>query len=281
MTVKSSNWLILLGLLIAITGLIRSAPELVRAMPDGAVDPVEAALAESVVVTEEASLAMIPVTSISVDPSPYPTRMSYGLLPLPTRAGPAIAATQRNASWKSLVHHEENEPVAPAIPQGEAPVRLVIPSIDLDAPIVVSEAVTITLAGQNYRQWLVPDGFVAGWHEGSQLIGLPGNTVINGHHNINGMVFATLEQVDVGDVVQVFSQSNLYEYVITNKMILPEKYELIDVRMENARWILPSKDERLTLLTCWPETSNTHRLIVVASRVNRDTGSIDLSQPGR
>jgi sortase A len=47
-------------------------------------------------------------------------------------------------------------------------------------------------------------------------------------------------------------------------MILPEKYQEIDVRMDNARWILPSDDERLTLVTCWPATSNTHRLIIVA-----------------
>lgn len=39
----------------------------------------------------------------------------------------------------------------------------------------------------------------------------------------------------------------------------------VDVRMDNARWILPSTDERLTLVTCWPAKSNTHRLIIVAS----------------
>ena len=37
--------------------------------------------------------------------------------------------------------------------------------------------------------------------------------------------------------------------------------------MENAAWIMPSEDERLTLVTCWPYTSNTHRLIIVARPV--------------
>ena len=36
------------------------------------------------------------------------------------------------------------------------------------------------------------------------------------------------------------------------------------VRLANARWIQPSEDERLTLITCWPYESNTHRLIIVA-----------------
>jgi sortase A len=47
-------------------------------------------------------------------------------------------------------------------------------------------------------------------------------------------------------------------------MILKELGEPIEVRYQNARWILPSLDERLTLVTCWPKTGNTHRLIIVA-----------------
>jgi hypothetical protein len=47
-------------------------------------------------------------------------------------------------------------------------------------------------------------------------------------------------------------------------MILPEKGESLERRLENARWLLRSTDERLTLVTCWPATSNTHRLILIA-----------------
>jgi len=36
------------------------------------------------------------------------------------------------------------------------------------------------------------------------------------------------------------------------------------VRRQNARWIAPTTDERLTLVTCWPYTGNSHRLIIVA-----------------
>jgi sortase A len=38
----------------------------------------------------------------------------------------------------------------------------------------------------------------------------------------------------------------------------------VDQRLANALWIMPSKDERLTLITCYPYDSNTHRLIIVA-----------------
>jgi LPXTG-site transpeptidase (sortase) family protein len=40
------------------------------------------------------------------------------------------------------------------------------------------------------------------------------------------------------------------------------------VRQANARWIGPFNDERLTLVTCWPYTNNTHRVIVVAKPVD-------------
>jgi sortase A len=66
----------------------------------------------------------------------------------------------------------------------------------------------------------------------------------------------------------VFSGTHLFTYQITNKMILPEMYEPLDVRVKNAQWIMPSNDERLTLITCWPYESNTHRLIIVARRIS-------------
>jgi LPXTG-site transpeptidase (sortase) family protein len=49
---------------------------------------------------------------------------------------------------------------------------------------------------------------------------------------------------------------------------LREAGESSKTRMENASWIGESNDERLTLVTCWPYESNTHRLIVVARPVN-------------
>ena len=42
------------------------------------------------------------------------------------------------------------------------------------------------------------------------------------------------------------------------------------VRRANAQWIAPTDDERLTLVTCWPYISNTHRLIIVAKPVSND-----------
>ena len=55
-----------------------------------------------------------------------------------------------------------------------------------------------------------------------------------------------------------------YPYVVKEKHILKEKGMPDEVRNANARWIAKTTDERLTLVTCWPYSNNTHRVIVVA-----------------
>ena len=154
------------------------------------------------------------------------------------------------------------EPEIPDIPS-----RLVIPAIDLDAPILPAKTTLQKIGGKEYQQWEAPKKFAAGWHEDSAMLGQPGNTVLNGHHNINGKVFERLVDLNPGDLIVIFGTHKAFIYQITNKMLLPEKYQELDVRMDNARWILPSDDERLTLVTCWPEESNTHRLVIVARRL--------------
>lgn len=147
---------------------------------------------------------------------------------------------------------------------GYVPDRLVIANIHLDAPIVPIQTKEIDYKNQVYDQWLVPVNGMAGWHDTSALIGTKGNVVLNGHHNAYGKVFKDLAKLYPGDIIQVYSGDIILEYVVGTKMLLPERNQSLDVRLENARWVLPSNDERLTLITCWPADGNTHRVIVVA-----------------
>jgi LPXTG-site transpeptidase (sortase) family protein len=149
--------------------------------------------------------------------------------------------------------------ITPVVPE-----RINIPSIELDAPVVRADIHWVQVGGVEYKQWNVPNLYAAGWHESSALLGEVGNTVFNGHNNVYGEVFRHLDELVVGDFIQVYSSSYIFEYVITNTMILPERFQEIDVRMSNAQWILPSDDHRLTLISCWPYESNTHRVIIVA-----------------
>ncbi len=165
---------------------------------------------------------------------------------------------------------ERSTPIAqpllphPQPPGPAAPTRLVIPAIGLDAPVRPVGLVTVTQGGQMYMQWQVPDGYIVGWHESSAAPGQPGNTVLNGHHNINGQVFRDLVKLKPGDVIIVYAGEQSYSYLVSERHILAEKGQPLAVRLQNAQWIQSTADERLTLVTCWPYTSNTHRLIVVA-----------------
>jgi LPXTG-site transpeptidase (sortase) family protein len=145
------------------------------------------------------------------------------------------------------------------------PVRISIPTIDLTADIINATQKEIVQGEKTYIQWSAPDEFAVGWHFTSSFLGVPGNTVLNGHHNVFGKVFEHLDQLVSGDEIFIYGNDlHIYEYVVSNTMILAERDVSLDERLENARWILPSEDERITLITCWPYFSNTHRLIIVA-----------------
>ena len=151
------------------------------------------------------------------------------------------------------------------------PERIVIPRIELDAPIKNAYKIQVEIEGKKYTQFMVPEEFAAGWHEGSAGLGEIGNTVLSGHHNAFEEVFGKLERLKEGDIIFLFSNDETFEYIITNRMILEERDVSLETKMENARWIMPTQDERITLVTCWPRFSNTHRLIIVAVRYSDPT----------
>lgn len=165
---------------------------------------------------------------------------------------------------------KESQPEIPAVKSPDIPERIVIDKINLDAPLEIAESMNVSVDGKDVVQFLVPEKFAAGWHEGSAPLGVVGNTVVSGHHNAYGEVFKDLVNLEVGDTFILLSGKKEFDYVIANKMILPEKDEPLEVRLENGRWILPSKDERVTLVTCWPERTNTHRLIIVAVPIDSE-----------
>jgi LPXTG-site transpeptidase (sortase) family protein len=154
-------------------------------------------------------------------------------------------------------------------PTGKIPDRLEIPSISLDAPILPEHYKEIFLNDQTYIQWRVPFRRASGWHDTSALLGVPGNTVLNGHHNAYGEVFKDLINLKEGDLIHVYSGEADFVYKVNTILLLPEKYQSLEERIKNANWIMPTTDERLTLFTCWPPESNTHRLIVVALPVDK------------
>jgi LPXTG-site transpeptidase (sortase) family protein len=183
---------------------------------------------------------------------------------------PMVATSTPEAGFLVPVEPQPT-PTPPALPL--PPERLIIPAINLDTWIEPAGYQLVDFGGQVFQQWTAPTHFAAGWQTSSAFLGTPGNTVLNGHHNIYGSVFGGLVYLKEGDEIEVYSGSTIFVYKVTNKMILPEEGQDLAVRLDNASWLQASDDERLTLVTCWPEWTNTHRLIVVAVPVTRfDTG---------
>lgn len=148
---------------------------------------------------------------------------------------------------------------SPTIPE-----RIEIPSVGIDDKVVIADYNTTNVDGETFGQWQAPSENAAGWQPDSALLGQIGNTVINGHHNEFGEPFGKLVDVKIGDMVYVYSHGVKYSFIIANRMILQERFVSTETRLENARWLSRSSDIRLTLVTCWPKFSNTHRLILVA-----------------
>jgi sortase A len=147
-------------------------------------------------------------------------------------------------------------------PANSPPTRIVIPQIGLDSKVVEVGWTVEKRDGQLVSVWDVAD-YAAGFHRGSAYPGHIGNTVISGHHNIRGEVFRYLVDLEPGDEVILYVGETTYKYAVEEKLVLPDKDVSAEQKRENGKWIRYFPDERLTLVTCWPYTNNTHRVIVI------------------
>ncbi len=147
------------------------------------------------------------------------------------------------------------------------PSRIVDEVIDLDAPVVEMgwRASLTKKGGQIVSQWNVPEN-EAGWHINSARPGQGSNIVISGHNNSSGgHVFANLEELKVGSQLTVWTdEGQSYVYQVSERRIV----EAFGASQETLNYlhtiIQPTATEQLTLITCWPGWTNTHRLIIIA-----------------
>ncbi len=200
----------------------------------------------------------IPGVPAAVQPTPFPTTA----LPTATAPAPPTATPAPGTPTAVVLPTIPPAPATPA-PATSPPTRIIIPSIHLDAPVVEVGWRVVERDGQVTTEWDVAND-AAGFHIGSAYPGNVGNTVLSGHHNVRGKVFRYLVNVNSGDLIILHADGRDYYYRVESKQILPEKYASDEQRRKNAELIGYFPDERLTLVTCWPYTSNTHRVVVIA-----------------
>ncbi|MDF1512495.1 MAG: sortase [Anaerolineae bacterium] len=153
----------------------------------------------------------------------------------------------------------------PTPDMGAMPATLRIPVLELEAPVIPIGVKTVSVNGTIARMWDVPGYRAVGWHKTSAPLGLPGNTVLNGHNTLSGEVFRDLYKIPLEALVLVNSaDGEIFAYRVKEKYILPEAGQPLEVRLKNALYVEQTADERLTLVTCHPYGSLANRLIVIA-----------------
>jgi sortase A len=201
-------------------------------------------------------------------------QLDEGFLPVYAAEGAVADATAVSVHQaQPFPTPQSDAPVEPTRDPGLAPDRIVIARIDLDATVIPVESEPLEYEGEIYEQWLAPGYRAVGWHNTSVGLGVPGNTVLNGHHNIKGEVFRDLYQLQTGDQIDLYSGDRVFQYLVVYTAVLPERNQPLEVRLANAEWIQSTEDERITLITCWPYESNTHRVVVVAVPLRAQTGA--------
>jgi sortase A len=193
-----------------------------------------------------------------------------------------VTAAPSRSSALARVASSEPAAAPTAVPAPQLPVRLAIPDLKIDAKVVEMGWKTVQTKNGPVSEWVIPKN-AAGHHVNSAPLGQGENLVISGHNNILGRVFMPISQAwnndsrkkvdnftDESDILDgrelrlYDAAGKVYTYVITDFYRLKDTGVSREQRVANGRFILPSGDERVTIVTCWPPTNNTHRLVVIA-----------------
>jgi sortase A len=133
-------------------------------------------------------------------------------------------------------------PLPVPTPGPQQAVRIRIPSIGVDAPVVEGDDWESLQRG-------------AGHHIGSANPGERGNCVISAHNDIYGEIFRDLPDVQLGDVIEVYTASQMFRYIVTQqRIIVPTEVSVM----------YPTSTPVLTLISCYPYGIDSHRIVVIA-----------------
>jgi sortase A len=132
-------------------------------------------------------------------------------------------------------------------PGPEHAIRVQIPAIGIDAPVV---------QGDGWEQ--LKKG--VGQHIGSVNPGEKGNLVLSAHNDIFGEIFRDLDRLRSGDVITLYTNQRAYSYVVTgSKTVEPTQVEVMEQTTQPV----------VTLISCYPYLVDNKR-IVVTSRLQSE-----------
>ncbi len=242
--------LVLGGMALVLGGSLMASPHLSSRLATFRIDRQE----------PDQQIAWVSPSPAATPSPPISTVPRVSLLPQPS------ATVQQEASAIPEPPTSLPTPTSTSTPVPRPPTRLLIDAIGVDGPVVPVAWETREVEGTLQSTWIVPDRYAAGWHETSAALGVGSNTVLNGHNTGNGEIFRDAPLLKAGDLITVYANTVPFTFVVSDTLILPEAGQPLDVRLSHGRYILPTEEERLTIVTCHPYNSLRSRLIVIATR---------------
>lgn len=186
-------------------------------------------------------------------------------------SAPTALAIVPSATITAGVSVPRSQPLTTA--QAAPPVSLTIPAIDLAVAVVPMAWQVTQVEGERRAAWQVPED-AAGWHINSAGAGAVGNVVISGHHRQGQHVFAALARGEVSVGQQILltdAQGRVFVYQVSEvSPPIPALGATPAAQAQAAAYLatgnkLTANEAKLTLVTGWPEFSDTHYLFVVAT----------------
>jgi len=226
-------------------------------------------LTPTTVVTDTPTTVPTETPTPTTMPSATPTAT---LTPSPTATLPPPTSVPTNGA--DLSQYRQQNWVAPEVitkltasgpvVKSSQPTLLEIPAIDLETAVEGKGwGHMLRYDGTVYSEWQ-DVRYAAGWHINSAVPGEAGNIVVSGHNNVYGAVFRDLWRLRAGEQIYLYSGDTRYTYVVDQVTVMPEEQATAKQQAELASYIVQTADNRLTLVSCWPPNSNTHRVFVVA-----------------
>ena len=196
----------------------------------------------------------LPPVEPTIEPTSTATAVVVPEEPTATKVPPTARASNDPNLLPNGVRYGERKPNLP-----NRIVRIASPDIKLDTSVYEVYAPK--------GVWEVAD-YAGGHHYDSKNPGEGGNIVVSGHNNWRGEVFRYLEFLKPGNTINVWTlDGTKHTYVVQELKKLQEVGVSMAQRLMNAKVMDPTSEEQLTLITCWPYKTFTHRIIIIAKPV--------------
>jgi sortase A len=127
-------------------------------------------------------------------------------------------------------------------PSPEHAMRIQIPAIGVDAPVVQGDGEEQLKKG-------------VGQHLGTPNPGMTGNIVLSAHNDIFGEIFRHLDKLQNGDEIILYSSQQAYVYIVEQTQVVePTQVEVMGTTQKPVA----------TLISCYPYLVDKQRIVVTA-----------------